>query len=93
MKTIGVPHFLPVAILLCWLSAGPGFSATFSVKPSADTFVTTGPSGNLSANNCGGAGALSIAPPGLAQGEFQSVLQINLLPEFVRLRWLVATQV
>jgi hypothetical protein len=54
------------------------WAATFSLNPGADAFVTTGPSGNLSNNNYGGAGALSIAAPGLAQGEFQSLLQFNL---------------
>jgi hypothetical protein len=44
----------------------------------ADAFVTTGPSGNLTLNNYGGAGALSIAAPGLSRGEFQSVLQFDL---------------
>jgi len=78
MKTTALLHFLQAAILLCLLSAGPGFAATFSVNPVADAFVTPGPSGNLSTNNYGGAGALSIAAPGLAQGEFQSVLQFNL---------------
>src|SRR5208283_3018409 len=34
--------------------------------------------GNLSGNNYGGAGALSIAAPGLSKGEFQSVLQFDL---------------
>jgi hypothetical protein len=53
-------------------------AAAFSLNPSADAFVTTGPSGNLSNNNYGGAGALSVAAPGLSQGEFQSVLQFDL---------------
>jgi hypothetical protein len=51
--------------------------ATFSLNPSADAFVTTGPGGNLATNNYGGAGALSVAAPGLAQGEFQSVMQFG----------------
>lgn len=55
-----------------------GSAATFSLNPGADTFVTTGPTGNLSISNYGGAGALSVAAPGLAQGEFQSVLQFGL---------------
>jgi hypothetical protein len=53
-------------------------AATFNLNPSMDAFVTTGPSGNLSGNNYGGAGALSVAAPGLVQGEFQSVLQFDL---------------
>jgi len=53
-------------------------AATFSLNPSADAFVTTGPSGNLTGNNYGGAGAMSVAAPNSAQGEFQSVLQFGL---------------
>ena len=77
MKT-NLLHFLQAAFVLCLLFVNPGFAATFSVNPVADAFVTPGSSGNLSTNNYGGAGALSIAAPGLAQGEFQSVLQFNL---------------
>lgn len=54
------------------------FAATFSSNPTADAFVANGPSGNLSLNNYGGAGAICVAAPSLAQGEFQSVLQFNL---------------
>ena len=53
-------------------------AATFSLNPTADAFVATGPTGNLSISNYGGAGALSVAAPGLAQGEFESVLQFGL---------------
>jgi hypothetical protein len=56
----------------------PVYSATFTLNPSIDAFVTTGPSGTLSGNNYGGAGALDVAAPGLAKGEFQSVLQFDL---------------
>lgn len=56
----------------------PGYAATATLNPIADAFVTTGPTGNLSGNNYGGAGALSVAAPGLAKGEFQSVLQFDL---------------
>lgn len=55
-------------------------AAAFSVNPTADAFTTTGPSGNLSNNNYGGTGSISVAAPGLAQGEFQSVLQFDLAP-------------
>ena len=68
-----------VAALLLWnFATFKGACATFSQNPSADAFVTPGPTGNLSNNNYGGAGALSIAAPGLSQGEFQSVLQFGL---------------
>lgn len=52
--------------------------STFSLNPSGDAFVTTGPTGNLSTNNYGAAGALAVAAPGSAKGEFQSVLQFGL---------------
>jgi hypothetical protein len=63
--------------ILC-LSTISSHAASSSINPSADAFVTTGPTGNLSNNNYGGAGAISIAAPNLSQGEFQSVLQFNL---------------
>jgi hypothetical protein len=54
-------------------------AASFSLNPISDAFVTTGPATNdLTANNYGGAGALSVAAPGLPKGEFQSVLQFDL---------------
>jgi hypothetical protein len=56
----------------------PAYAATTNLNPVADAFVTTGPTGNLSGNNYGGAGALSVAAPGLSKGEFQSVLQFDL---------------
>jgi hypothetical protein len=58
--------------------AHSAIAATFSSNPSADAFVANGSSGNLSLNNYGAAGAICVAAPGLAQGEFQSVLQFNL---------------
>jgi hypothetical protein len=66
------------ASVLSLLLGLPLYSASFTLNPSMDAFVTPGPSGNLSGNNYGGAGALSVAAPGLAEGEFQSVLQFNL---------------
>jgi hypothetical protein len=51
---------------------------SFPTNPTRDAFVTTGPSGNLVGNNYGGAGSVSVAAPGLPQGEFQSVLQFDL---------------
>jgi len=78
MKTTAFRHFQQATVLLGALSAYSLFAATFSVNPAADAFVTTGPSGNLGTNNYGGAGALAVAATGLAQGEFQSVLQFSL---------------
>jgi len=67
-------------VSLIFLAAAPFATpaASFSMNPTADAFVTAGPSGNLSGNNYGGAGSMSIAAPGLAQGGAQSVLQFNL---------------
>jgi len=53
-------------------------AASFSTNAFSDAFVATGPSGNLSANNYGGGGALAIAAGSLPLGEFQSVLQFDL---------------
>jgi hypothetical protein len=69
---------VPIAVLFCALAARTAISASVSLNPSLDAFVTTGPSGNLSGNNYGGAGALEVSAPGLGQGEFQNVLQFNL---------------
>ena len=53
-------------------------AASYTTNPIADAFVTTGPSGNLSGDNFGAAGALAIAASGLPQGQFQSVLKFDL---------------
>jgi hypothetical protein len=71
---------MKLVLLLSSLAAGPllASGATFTANPSADAFVTTGPSGNLSGNNYGGAGAFALSAPGLPQGELQSVLRFDL---------------
>lgn len=65
-----------------WLSLFLGTrivgAASFDTAASADAFVATGPAGNLSNANFGGAGALAVAASGLPQGEFQSVLRFDL---------------
>jgi hypothetical protein len=66
------------ALLLFQLVSLAAQGASFTVIPTADAFVTTGPSGNLSGNNYGGAGGLGVAAPGLPQGEMQSVLRFDL---------------
>ncbi len=59
----------------------PGvLGATFTANPALDAFLATGPSGNLSNNNYGSGGVISVAAPGSTQGEFKSVLQFNLAP-------------
>jgi hypothetical protein len=80
MNTTHACRSLGLATLLSafYLSASLSSGATFTVGPSEDAFLTTGPSGNLSGNNYGGAGALSVAASGKPQGEFQSVLAFSL---------------
>jgi hypothetical protein len=68
------------AIFLALSSAAQ--TATFSVNPSADAFVATGATGNLSGDNFGAAGALALSAPGLPQGEFQTVMRFNLASAF-----------
>lgn len=53
-------------------------AATFAITPVADALVATGPSGNLSNNNYGGAEALAVSAAGQPQGELQSMLMFNL---------------
>jgi hypothetical protein len=68
---------MAAALAVCL--ALPAAAATFTANPAADAFVTTGSTAtNLSGNNYGAAGALSVAAPGLPEGEFQSVMMFNL---------------
>ena len=69
-----------VALILLAVASAPlaARSASFGANPITDAFVTTGPTGNLSGSNYGGAGAVSLSAPGLPQGEFQSVLRFDL---------------
>jgi len=67
-----------LTILLLAATALPAPGASFSANPTADAFVTTGPTGNLAGNNYGGAGALALSAAGLPQGQLQSVLQFDL---------------
>lgn len=72
--------FLPVLAVLAAESVIPCRAATFSANSTIDAFVTTGPTGNLSTNNYGGAGVLVLAAQSAnnnTQGTFQSVLQFN----------------
>jgi hypothetical protein len=66
------------AASLCTLASCltlPLCAATFTLNPAADSFVAAGTN---SGNNYGAAGALSVAAPGLAQGEFQSLMRFDL---------------
>jgi hypothetical protein len=53
-------------------------TGSYNVAPSADAFVTTGPDGNLSADNFGGNGSLAVSAGGLPNGQFQSLLRFDL---------------
>ena len=65
------------AALLCIGAAALGARAdVVNLNPVADAFVSSAqPTGNF-----GGAGALSVAAPGLAQGEFQTVVRFDTVP-------------
>lgn len=67
-----------IAVILLAAASFVAHGASFNTSPTADAFVTTGPTGNLSGNNYGSGGAISLAASGLPQGELQSVLQFNL---------------
>src|SRR5262245_30361995 len=67
-----------LTLVLFFALALPAFSASFNTNPTADAFVAMGAGGNLSGNNYGGAGSLSLPAPGSAKGELQSVLQFSL---------------
>ncbi|HSY17442.1 MAG TPA: PEP-CTERM sorting domain-containing protein [Candidatus Acidoferrales bacterium] len=54
--------------------ADTSFTLTNTVN---DAFLANGPSGNLAANNYGGAGTLAIASSSSAKGEFDSVIKFN----------------
>jgi hypothetical protein len=69
--------WLPGALVLFSIFSDHACAAVFSTNSFSDAFVTTGPTGNLSGNNYGGAGALGVSAPGLPKGEFQSVLQFD----------------
>src|SRR5688572_17476678 len=66
------------AVALVAIAPSPSRGLSFALHPSADAFVATGPSGNLSGNNYGGGGGISVAAAGLPQGELQSVLKFDL---------------
>jgi hypothetical protein len=70
--------FVVGAVIGCTAAMCFGQTASFSIQPIADAFVTSGASGSLSSSNFGAAGSLAIGASGLPQGEFQSVLKFNL---------------
>lgn len=75
---------VPVTALVAGLDAvRAGTSVTLRPGPASsgitngDAFVTTGPTGNLSGNNYGGAGAWAVAASGSAKGSFASVMRFD----------------
>lgn len=69
---------LAVVLIALLGLASHTFAASFSTGATADAFVAFGPSGNLANNNYGGGNALTLAAPGLTNGEFQSVIKFDL---------------
>jgi hypothetical protein len=69
---------LTTAVFFAWTLNRSLAQSTFTATPIADAFVATGPTGNLSTDNFGAAGALAVAAGDLPQGEFQTVMQFNL---------------
>jgi len=67
-----------IFIVLWPLTRFTTIAAPYIAPATADAFVATGPSGNLSVNNYGGGGALAVAAGNLPNGEFQSVLRFDL---------------
>jgi hypothetical protein len=53
-------------------------TGSYTTGATADAFLTTGPSGNLSADNFGGEGSLAVAAGGLPGGQFQTLLRFDL---------------
>ena len=69
---------LAACAALLALSSVSRADSTFAItNTTADAFLANGPSGNLAANNYGGAGTLAIAPSSSAKGEFDSVIKFN----------------
>jgi hypothetical protein len=70
--------FAAIAAAIFSAMPWPCGAALFTNAPIADAFVATGPTGNLSGDNFGAAGALAVAAGDLSQGEFQTVIQFDL---------------
>lgn len=65
------------AIILALSYSGRADSSYTLNNTTADALLANGPTGNLAANNYGGAGTLAIAPAASAKGEFDSVIKFN----------------
>lgn len=64
--------------LACFALIESARAVSFSTNATLDAFVADGPTGNLSGNNYGGAGSISLAAATLPQGIQQSVMRFNL---------------
>jgi hypothetical protein len=74
------PFFVAVIIGAAFFAlpfSGAADTSFTLTNTTADAFLANGPSGNLAANNYGGAGTLAIAPSSSAKGEFDSVIKFN----------------
>jgi hypothetical protein len=71
---------LPLLAALPIFSAmlSPCLADTYSTNAISDAFVATGPTGNLSGDNFGAAGSLTVEAADLPQGQFQSVIEFDL---------------
>jgi hypothetical protein len=67
-----------ISAVACSGTLSIAFAASYTTDAVSDAFVATGPAGNLSNNNYGGGGALTVAASGLPNGEFQSVIKFDL---------------
>ncbi|MEQ1859117.1 MAG: hypothetical protein ABMA13_04215 [Chthoniobacteraceae bacterium] len=65
-------------LLVCVCAFAPQARAVIiTLNPSADAFVTTGPTNDLIGNNYGGGGGLAVSAAGLPKGEFQSLARFD----------------
>lgn len=75
--------FLRTFCLACLMQASGIASTIVTIRPdgtgtsNGDSFVTTGPSNNLTGNNYGAAGGLAVTA-GLAKGTFSSLIRMDL---------------
>ena len=77
MKPASLPRTVAVLALTAF-AGGDCLADSYSTNSIADAFVATGPTGNLSGDNFGAAGSLTIESGALPKGEFQSVLEFDL---------------
>ncbi|MDB6140111.1 MAG: hypothetical protein JWO94_3183 [Verrucomicrobiaceae bacterium] len=80
---MSAPRQILAFLIPLFAAAAVHAATTVVVRPDSsgtangDTFVTTGPSNNLTGNNYGGAGAISVSAAGLPAGEERSVIRFD----------------